>query len=179
MTGRRLTVILETGRLRLRQMIEDDAPFIVELLNDPAFLTNIGDRGVRTPADARDYIRNGPQDSYRAHGFGLWIVELRESGEPVGICGLLKRAVLDDVDIGFAFLPAHRAKGYAFESSAAVLDHARAMFRLPRVVAIVNVNNDASARLLEKLGMRFEKLLQPFPEQPPLRLFSIDFPVTP
>lgn len=165
-------VILSTPRLALREMTAADAPFILELLNDPSFIRNIGDRGVRTVEGAREYIRNGPQASYRQHGFGLWLVELKEAAAPIGMCGLLKRDTLDDPDIGFAYLPAFQSKGYGYEAAAAVLSYASDILRLPRVVAIVNPGNDASGRLLEKLGLRFDRLVQPFPHEPPLRLFA-------
>jgi GNAT superfamily N-acetyltransferase len=106
----------------------------------------------------------------------LWLVELTASGSSIGMCGLLKRDVLDAVDIGFAYLPAFQSKGYGFEAASAVLAYARDVLRLPRVVAIVNANNEVSARLLEKLGLAFEKMVQPFPAEPPLRLFSVDLP---
>ena len=166
-------MVLETPRLIVRELDDRDAPFILELLNDPSFVTNIGDRGVRTLEAARAYIRNGPAVSYAQHGFGLWRVELKAGAVPIGMCGLLKRAVVDDVDIGFAYLPAFQSKGYGFEAAQAVLDYARDVLHLPRVVAIVNVGNDASGRLLVKLGMSFERMVQPFPKEPPLRLFGI------
>jgi RimJ/RimL family protein N-acetyltransferase len=168
--------VLTTTRLALREMVDDDAPFIVEVLNDPSFIRNVGDRHVRTLDEARAYIRNGPGASYAAHGYGLWLVELMETHEPIGMCGLLRRDVLDDPDIGFAFLPPYQAKGYGFESAAAVLEHARKALHLPRVVAIVNADNHVSTRLLEKLGMVFEKMVQPFPAGPPLRLYSVELP---
>jgi RimJ/RimL family protein N-acetyltransferase len=167
-------VILLTERLVIREMVEDDdAPFILELLNDPSFIRNIGDRRVRTVDGARAYIRKGPVASYERFGFGLWLVELKD-GAPIGMCGLLKRDVLEDVDIGFAYLPAYQAKGYGFEGACAVLDYARDVLQRQRVVAIVNADNTASARLVEKLGMHFERMVQPFPEEPPLRLFAVD-----
>ena len=113
--------VVESERLSLRRLNAGDAEFIVVLLNDSSFLRNIGDRGVRTVADACRYIANGPVASYEKFGFGLFLVQLKESGAPIGICGLLKRESLDDVDVGFAFLPAFRQKGYAFESAAAVM----------------------------------------------------------
>jgi ribosomal-protein-alanine N-acetyltransferase len=133
--------ILETERLLLRRLTKDDATFILELLNEPAFLENIGDRGARTLADARRYIARGPVASYRKFGFGLYLVELKESGAPIGICGLLKRDWLKDVDIGFAFLQKFWWQGYARESAAA------------------KPTNQASITLLEKLGLRFEKII--------------------
>jgi len=166
--------VLETERLILRHLHADDAPFILELLNDPAWLRYIGDKGVRTPDDARAYIRNGPADMYARFGFGLWRVERKDDGAPIGLCGLIKRDTLPDVDIGFAFLPAFRAQGYARESAAATLAHARDVLKLPRVVAIVSPGNDSSAALLEKVGLRFERTLQ-LSGRDEVNYFAIDF----
>jgi RimJ/RimL family protein N-acetyltransferase len=151
--------ILETGRLALRRLELADAPFIVELLNDPAFIRYIADRGVRSEEDARSYLTSGPLASYAQFGFGLFHVSLRESGAPIGMCGLLRRAELDDVDIGFAFLPQYCARGYAFEIAAALLARTHQLFGVQRVVAIVNQDNAASIRLLGRLGFAFEKMI--------------------
>src|ERR1700694_5808015 len=139
---------LETDRLRLRRLSVDDAGFILRLLNEPSFIQNIGDRGVRTIEDARAYILKGPIASYEQFGFGLLLVEERESGVPVGICGLLKRDVLEDVDIGYALLPEFWSRGYAFESASAVMSYAREKLGSNRVLAVVNSNNQSSIRLL-------------------------------
>ena len=165
--------VLATQRLILRQIQAADAPFILELLNDASFIRNIGDRNVRTLDDAREYIRRGPRASYEKHGFGLWLVELKEDGTAIGICGLLKRDTLDAPDIGFAYLPPFQSKGYGYEAARSVLNHAREILRLPRDVAIVNADNEPSARLLEKLGMRFERMVQLSDNEPPLRLFAV------
>jgi len=160
-----MTTILETERLSLREQTEGDAPFILELLNDPGFLENIGDRGVRTVEQARDYILQGAVASYREHGFGLYLVERKEDGAPTGVCGLVKRDHLDfpDLafpDLGFAFLPAFRGLGYATESGAAVMDQAREVLDLGRLVAIVAQHNHGSIRVLEKLGFVLERPLR-------------------
>jgi len=149
--------ILETERLVVRRLVLDDAAFLLELLNEPAFLKNIGDRGARTLTDARRYIARGPVASYRKFGFGLYLVELKDSGAPIGICGLLKRDWLADVDIGFAFLQKFWSQGYARESAAAVMHYGWTTLRLKRIVAITKSTNQASITLLEKLGLRFEK----------------------
>ena len=151
--------ILETERLVLRRLALDDAAFLLELLNEPAFLKNIGDRGARTLTDARRYIARGPVASYRKFGFGLYLVELKDSGAPIGICGLLKRDWLNDVDIGFAFLRRYWSQGYARESAAAVMHYGWTTLRLKRIVAITKPTNQASIALLEKLGLRFEKII--------------------
>lgn len=153
--------VLETERLSLRRLAEDDAAFILELVNDPDWLRFIGDRGVRTPDDARAYVLNGPAASYARHGFGLYLVELRDGSTPVGMCGLLKRDWLDDVDVGFAFLPRFRGMGLAHEAARATLDFATGVLGLPRIAAIVSPENAGSIRLLEKLGMRFERMAVP------------------
>ena len=152
--------VVETDRLVLRRLTAADAPFLVRLLNDPAFLRYIGDRGVRTVADAEAYVRDGPVRSYADHGFGLYLVELKGGRVPVGLCGLLKREGLDDVDVGYALLPEYGARGYAVEAARATLDYARDVLGLGRVVALVTPGNTASTRLLAKLGMAFERTLR-------------------
>lgn len=163
--------VLETERLILRLFDPDDAPFILTLLNEPSFLRYIGDKKVRTLDDARQYILNGPRASYERHGFGLYQVELKDSHTPAGMCGLLKRDELPDPDIGFAFLPDYWNKGFASEAANAVLNDARERLKLARILAIVNPDNDASIKLLEKLGFRFERMngdvkLYAFPDEP-------------
>jgi len=152
--------ILDTERLSLRSITLEDAAFIVELLNDPTFLRFVGDKGVRTVDEAREYIATGPLASYARNGFGLWLVELKASRVPVGICGLLKREALNDVDLGFAFLPRYRSNGYAYESASEVLRYAREVLRIKRIVAITNSDNAGSIRVLEKIGMSFEQMIR-------------------
>lgn len=151
---------LQTGRLILRPAVADDAPFMLELLNDPGFLTNIGDRNVRTLEEAAAYLRTAPLFAYEPSGIGFNVVEERETGEPVGICGLVKRDSLDDVDVGYAFLERAAGRGYATEAAAATLAHAQQDLKLDRVVAITGVRNAGSRRVLEKLGLRLERILQ-------------------
>ncbi len=153
-------VVIETERLLLRRLDADDASFMLALLNDAAFLEHIGDRGVRTLDDARRYILNGPVASYLRHGFGFYCVATKCANEPIGICGIACREGLEDADIGFAFLSVHRARGYALESALAVMRHAREDFGMRRVIAIVAKGNHASARLLEKLGLGFERMVR-------------------
>ncbi|HEY1435325.1 MAG TPA: GNAT family N-acetyltransferase, partial [Thermoanaerobaculia bacterium] len=125
--------VFETDRLVLRRLTAEDAPFILEILNDADWLRFIGDRGVRTLDDARHYIATGPVESYARHGFGLFLTALKAGGTPIGLCGLLKRDVLDDVDVGYAFLPQYRGNGYAQEAAAAMLRFARDTVGLARV----------------------------------------------
>ncbi len=153
-------VVLETERLTLRRLTEDDAEFMLGLLNEPSFHQYIGDRGVRTVEEARAYVRNGAMASYEAFGFGLWLVTQKEDGAPIGLCGLLKRETLPDVDIGFAFRPAFWSRGYAVESGAAVVEHARTAFGLSRLVAIVQADNRSSIRVLTRLGFQFERPIE-------------------
>jgi RimJ/RimL family protein N-acetyltransferase len=151
--------ILATDRLRLRRLVLDDAPFILRLVNEPSWLEFIGDKNVRNVDDARAYLAQGPLDMYAKLGFGLYLVELQDGGTPIGICGLIKRESLADVDIGFAYLPEFQGKGYAHEAARAVLAHARKDHALTRVVAITSPRNRSSIRLLEKLGMKLEREL--------------------
>ena len=163
--------ILETDRLILCKLSPDDAEFIFELLNDPSFLQFIGDKGVRTLDDARDYILNGPIDSYERFGFGLYLTKLKDGGAPIGICGLLKRDTLQDVDIGFAFLPEFWSKGYAFESASAVMVYGLNDLGVNRIVAVTLPENHKSIKLLEKLGLRFEKMVRLHDDGPEDKLF--------
>jgi len=153
-------------------MVEADAPFIVELFNDPEWLRLIGDRGIRSADEAQAYIRTGPQDMYSRLGFGLWVAELKSSGAPIGICGLLKREALADVDLGYALLPAHRRQGFAREAAAATVTFASSSLGLRRLAAIVSPENAPSVRLLDDLGFRFERSIRLAPTSKEVNLFS-------
>jgi RimJ/RimL family protein N-acetyltransferase len=167
--------VLETERLILRRLTVDDAAFIMRLLNEPSFLQHIGDRGVRIMADASQYILAGPIASYERVGFGLFLVELKDSHVPIGICGLLKRDALDDVDVCFAFVPESWSKGYAFESASAVLAYGRDTHGLKRIVAISSQDNVASINLLVKLGFYFDRMVTMPGDKEELRLFARNF----
>ena len=165
-------MILETDRLQLRMLAVDDAEFILRLLNEPSFIQNIGDRGVRSIDDAEAYILKGPIASYEKFGFGLWLVETRPGRVPIGICGLLKRDVLEDVDIGYALLPEFCSQGYALESASAVMSYAREKLGLKRVVAVTNSNNGSSIRLLEKMGFKYKRMVRLSVDAPEIKLFA-------
>jgi RimJ/RimL family protein N-acetyltransferase len=167
-------IVLETDRLILRRLSIEDAGFVLELLNEPSFLQFIGDKGVRTLDDARDYILKGPVDSYERFGFGLYLTILKESGVPIGICGLLKREALKDVDVGFAFLPQFWSKGYAFESASAVMAYGRNVLGLNRIVAVTSSDNSGSIKVLERLGLRFEEMIKLSEDGPEIKLFAAD-----
>lgn len=143
-----------SNRLRLRELHAGDAGAMLALLNDPDFIAHIGDRGVRTEAQALAYLEAGPFTGYRAHGYSLWAVEALPGGEFAGVCGLIRRDTLPDPDIGYALLPAWRGRGLAAEAGRLVLGHAFDALRMPRVLAIVTEGNTASRRLLESLGLR-------------------------
>ena len=166
--------VLETERLLIRQLNAADAGFILELLNDPFFIQNIGDRNVRTLEDARAYILNGPVVSYAKNGFGLSLVILKETGESIGMCGLIKRDALEDVDIGYAFLPRYWSKGYAIESTLGMKAYAKDVIQLRRLVGIVDPANEGSIRVLEKTGLTYEKMIKLSEDDIELKLFSIN-----
>jgi RimJ/RimL family protein N-acetyltransferase len=167
--------ILETERLIIRHLTLDDAPFMLDLLNQPSWLRFIGDRGVRTVADAQNYIQNGPMDMVARLGFGFYLVQLHASDCAIGICGLAKRDYLQDVDIGFALLPEYWNQGYAHEAAKAVLNYAHHTLGLQRVVATTRPDNHASAQLLEKLGLHLERTIQHPDGDRELKLFAIEF----
>ena len=141
--------LIETERLILREFSEADAPFVLALVNDPAWIKFIGDRGVRSLDDARIYIAERLQKSYQEFGFGMWLVERKEFGAPIGMCGLLKRDYLADLDIGFGFMPAFRGQGYALESACAVLDYGKEKFGLKHVLAFALPENHPSQNTYE------------------------------
>lgn len=152
----------------------DDCEFIRELVNEPAFKRFIGDKRVDTLQDARSYLKNGPVGSYEQNGFGMFLVSLVETGEPVGICGLLKRDQFADPDIGFAFLRRFWAQGYALESAHAVMDFASETLGLQRLIAIADPNNTASVRLIEKLGLKFERAVRMEGDSFDINLYSME-----
>lgn len=165
--------VLETDRLILRWLSpDDDAAFILDLLNDPSFVRFIGDKGVHTIDDARKYIVNGPVASYEKFGFGLYAVELKDDHVAIGMCGVLKRDTLPHPDIGFAFLPAYWNQGYAYESAAAVMTHGRDILGLDQILAITTPDNEASGKLLAKIGFRFERMIKLSEDADEVRLFS-------
>jgi ribosomal-protein-alanine N-acetyltransferase len=168
-----------TTRLTLSEFTAADAAFIVRLLNDPDWIRYIGDRNVRGEDDARGYLERGPLAMYARNGFGLWRVARRDDSTPVGMCGLIKRDTLTDVDVGFAFLPAYRGLGYAAEAAAATLTLASERYGLARVVAIVSPDNERSRRLLTKLGMTLEGPTPGADPDDPTVLYARDFQRSP
>jgi RimJ/RimL family protein N-acetyltransferase len=164
--------VLETDRLSLRWLSNDDAAFILTLLNEPSWLQFIGDKNVHSLDDARAYITKGPVDMYRRLGFGLYLVELKQGGIPVGLCGLIKRDTLKDVDLGFALLPGFWGQGYAQEAASAVMEYGRKVLGLDRLVAITTPNNQSSIRLLERVGFHFEQMVKLSEEGEVLKLFA-------
>ncbi len=168
--------VLQTDRLLLRYFSVDDVEFVVRLLNEPSFIEHIGDKGVRTLEEANEYLFEGPLGSYERFGYGLNLVELKETGAPIGMCGLVRRDSLDDADIGYAFLEQYRGNGYAMESVEAVLAHSRETLGLGRIVAIVTPGNSSSISLLEKVGLKFERTIRMSDDDVDLKFFVSDAP---
>ncbi|RDI45683.1 GNAT family N-acetyltransferase [Falsibacillus pallidus] len=167
--------VVETERLILRWLTEEDAGFMLQLLNDTGYIQFIGDRGVRTEEEARNFLLNGPIKMYQEHGIGLYLVEMKEDGDLLGICGLIKRDGLEDIDIGFAFLEQFRGQGYAFEAAEAALAYGKDVKKLKRIVAITTKDNESSTKLLEKIGLRFESFVTLPNDTEELKLLSIEF----
>ena len=164
--------VARTDRLLLRWLDADDAGFILELLNEPPWIRYIGDKKVQTLQDAQRYIRNGPAAMYERLGFGLYLVQLKQGGEPIGICGLIKREALDDVDLGFAFLQRFWGNGYAFEAAAAIMAYGTSVLGLSRLVAILSPDNLRSHELLKRLGFRPEGEIRLGPDDKPVALYA-------
>lgn len=166
---------LNTERLTLRRFTQEDAPFMLRLLNEPSFIANIADRGVRNLEQALAYLENGPICSYRLNGFGFWAVIEKASGSVIGMCGLVKRDNLPDPDLGYAFLPEYFGKGMAFEATQACLLSARQDYSLPRLLAIVNPGNQPSRRLLDRLAFIYDGMRPVYAGEPELCLYRLDF----
>lgn len=167
-------VIARTERLELREFSAADADFVLELLNQPAVLEFVGDKGVRSLRDARRYIEDSPLTSYRENGFGHYVVAAKENGVSLGLCGLFHRDFLDTPDLGFAFLEQFAGNGYATEASTAVLSLARDVLQMPTVLAMTDRANDRSAKVLDKLGFRFDRDFLVPGEETPLRLYAVE-----
>lgn len=165
-------MVLETERLSLRQLALEDAPFILTLLNEPSFLRYIGDKQVRNIGGAEQYLLNGPIASYKQNGFGLYLVALKDTGTSIGMCGLIKRTELPDVDIGFAYLPDFWNQGFAFEAATAVMNYGHETLKLDRIVAITSPDNDASVKLLQRIGFIFEEEISLGKDREPVKLFG-------
>ncbi len=168
-------IVLETDRLLLRHFTLDDAAFILRLLNEPSFIQNVGDKGVRTIEQASSYLIEGPLKSYQIHGHGLYLVALKEPLQPIGMCGLLKRDQFDDVDLGYAFLPEFWSKGFAYESASAVLKFGLNVLSRAKMLAIVSPDNAASIKVLKKLGFAFSKYVQMSPDDSEVALYELNF----
>lgn len=167
-----METVIETERLIIRKFTVDDAAFMLALLNTPDWLRFIGDRNVRTLEQAEQYLRNGYIKSYVDYGFGFYVVVIKETQESIGICGIVKREGLEDVDIGFAFFQQFMGKGYGYESASAVLNYALNDLKIKRIVAIVNPENVVSIALIKKIGLQFEKMIQISPKDIELMLFA-------
>jgi RimJ/RimL family protein N-acetyltransferase len=164
--------ILETKRLILRETSVDDAEFMLDLLNQPSFIKYIGDRNVRTIAEAEAFIETRYRQSYRDNGFGLYVVELKETAVPIGICGFVKRDTLPAPDIGFAFLPQFCGQGFAHESAAGSMKYGQETLGFTKVLAITTQDNESSGKLLLKTGFKFVELVKMPHDDEELKLFS-------
>ncbi|WP_373496870.1 GNAT family N-acetyltransferase [Aquiflexum sp.] len=166
--------ILRTERLIIRKLNLEDCTFIVKLLNSPGWLRYIGDREVKTKTDAIIYLQNGPLLSYEKYGYGLYLVGLIETGNPIGMCGILKRDSLEHPDLGFAFLPEFIGKGFAYEAAKGVVQFAREQLKIKNLLAITLPENSSSIKLLEKLGMKYEGVVKSPDGKENLNLYKLE-----
>ena len=167
------TIVLETDRLQLVHAELSDASFLYRLMNEPEWIEHIGDRGIDTVEAAEEYIESRLRSPYQSLGFGLYLILLKSEQTPLGLCGLVKRPNLDDVDIGFALQSNQTGKGYAFESAFAILNYAQDVLQIPRLVAICTQSNSRSIRLLERLGLTFQNVVKLDDDEEELRLYSV------
>jgi RimJ/RimL family protein N-acetyltransferase len=165
-------LICETERLIICQLTVHDAPFVFTLLNTPTWIKFIGDRGIKNIDEARNYLLNGPIASYKRLGFGLFLVKIKQGDISIGMSGLIKRDGLDNIDVGFALHPDYTGKGYAFESTSAVMNYARETLKLKTIDAITTEDNAHSIALLKKIGLQYKKMVTLPGNQKEYMLFS-------
>lgn len=165
---------IETERLQLREFTLSDAPYMLRQLNEPSFIENIADRGVRTLEQAEAYLQNGAMASYQNSGFGFWAVIEKSSKQMIGMCGLIKRDNLTDVDLGYALLPEYFGNGYAIEATKACIQAAKNRFHLQRLLAIVNPDNSTSRKLLDKIGFQYQNMIPMNDNEPEICLYQLN-----
>jgi RimJ/RimL family protein N-acetyltransferase len=168
--------LMESVRLRLRPVTVDDAGLMLAVWNDPAFIENVSDRGIRTVDQAREAIESGAQKLFEDYGYGPYCMSLKSDGNLIGICGLFKRENMEDPDIGFGVLPDYCGRGYAGEAAAAVVDYARNTLGISVLTAIVSPTNAPSISLIKKLGMTFERMITMPGDDDAICLYSRELP---
>jgi [ribosomal protein S5]-alanine N-acetyltransferase len=164
--------LIDTNRLVIRDITEQDFHFIFRLLNEPSWIKYIGDKGIKTETDAKNYIQTGPLQMYKDFGFGLFLVTLKENAIPIGLCGLIKRPSLENIDLGYAFLPEYTGKGYAFEATKAVIKYGKEQLSIDKIVAITTIDNLNSEKVLLKLGFSFDSIIIENNASEELKLFT-------
>ena len=165
-------MIVETKRLLLRKINVEDAAFVLRLVNEPSFLSNIGDKGLKNLPDAERFISEGYWTNQEHPGYGMFLVALKDGGEPIGGCGLLYRKVLDVTDIGFAFLPEYWNRGFAYEAAEAMMKYGYSVLGVKKIVGLTSEDNFGSINLLKKLGMDFKKIVKMSDDDPGTVLYS-------
>ncbi|MYM74338.1 GNAT family N-acetyltransferase [Duganella sp. FT134W] len=165
--------ILDTERLRLRTITPDDAAFYYALVNDPSWIEHIGDKGIRSVEGARIAIIDGPCAMQQRLGHSLYVMERKSDGQALGLCGLIKRDSLPDVDIGYAIRPAYFGQGYTYEAASAVVAYARDVLGMKRLMGITNPHNTVSINLLAKLGLTFIEHKPLPPDNRPTNIYQL------
>ena len=163
---------IQTERIELRLITEADAAIVLAVMNDPDFIRYVSDRGLRTEEDAAWYIREKILPGIERDGFGMCVVQLRDSAVPIGTCGIFKREPADEPELGFAFVPEFRGRGFALEAAKALMAYGRDTLKFSKIIAATNPNNNSSIKLLEKLGMRFERMIFDIPSNSEMKVFS-------
>lgn len=166
-------VSIHTKRLTIRPLTESDTDFIFELYNTAGFKRFVGDKQLHSTQDARHYLTKNLMSMYETPGMGLFRIALQGDDIPIGICGLIKRDSLDDIDLGYGYLPAFEGQGYAFEAAEAMMTLAREEMALRRLVAITDSANARCISLLTRLGFSFEKNQESLPNGGYLALYGI------
>ncbi len=145
-------MVLETKRLLLRQMIQDDLPALCRILQDEEVMYAY--EHAFSDAEAADWL-NRQLQRYKDDGFGLWAVILKESGELIGQCGLTMQDIPEGrvVEIGYLFRKDCWHKGYATEAAMGCKEYAFDTLGVSEVYSIIRDNNIASQNVARRNGM--------------------------
>lgn len=145
--------ILETERLYLREMTQDDFPSLCNILQDEE--TMYAYEGAFTDSEAQEWM-DRQLGRYQKWGFGLWAVILKETEEMIGQCGLTMQPWKEEevLEIGYLLNRSHWHKGYAIEAAKACKQYAFAILKADEVCSIIRDTNKASRNVAERNGMK-------------------------
>ena len=144
---------LETARLRLRLFTHADVQIMFELGSDPDVIKYAEATPVRDLEEAMQRLEQGPLSDYEKYGYGRFAVELKETGNVIGFCGIKYLPEIELPEVGYRYLKEYWGRGIGTEVAQACVDFARDDLKIKKLVALIMPDNTASINLAVKLGM--------------------------